>query len=435
MAIKKITVTVDGKDIELTYNHKTKKYEANDVTPVQTSIYQPGKYYPVTVEAVDTAGNITVADDKSPGDLGQDCRLRIRENTRPVRIKPGPIVSDIYIKDKKTFVTKKKLTCYSYEAVWSIYDNLSHFSAIKTAGIEEGDFLIAAAIDYIGIIDEVSPDAEQETVNIKCKQIVNLFARDLFAEDDSGIVASVEGFIENQIRKHYTELSDSHFRLEFLDILKKTDTPSTMKIDVQERVWSLKSFLAKARRLQNIQLSWQVHRNRLVVTIEKIDRPAVKLDFSDPALLLTSETQSADIISRIDVLCTETDDEGKETTEVKSYYKLADGSMTNEEGHIDRIDGRYESIVANKEEAEDKVSDTFAKNTYSHLIEFDTAWGSVYGQRLAFYADVAIALPSGQVMESYISQVEMTNESDQIHFKSGELRTKLTDKLKMKEGV
>lgn len=435
MAIDKITVKVNGKDIELTYNHKTKKYEANDVTPVQTSAYLPGRYYPVTIEAEDTAGNITVVNDKSPGELGQDCRLTVRENTRPVKIRPGPIVSDVYIKDKRTFVTKKKLTCYSYEAVWSIYDNLSNFSVIKTVGIEEGDFLIAAAIDYIGIIDEVSPDTEQDTVDIKCKQIVNLFSRDLFAEDDSGIATSVEGFIENQIRKHYTELSDSHFRLEFLDIVKKTDTSSTMKIDVEERIWSLKSFLAKARRLQNIQLSWQVRKNRLIVIIEKIDRPALKLDFSDPALLLTSETQSADIISRIDVLCTETDDEGKETTEIKSYYKLADGSMTNEEGHIDRIEGRYESIVANKEEAEDKVSDTFAKNTYSHLIAFDTAWGSVYGQRLTFYADVAIALPSGQVMESYISQVEMTSESDQIHFKSGELRTKLTDKLRMKEGV
>ena len=96
MAISTVKATINGSEYTLTYNSSSGKYEATIPAPTQTSGMNnsgngPGVgsnasgkgYYPVTLTATDTAGNVTTVDD-SHTTLGQYLRLKVKETVAPV---------------------------------------------------------------------------------------------------------------------------------------------------------------------------------------------------------------------------------------------------------------------------------------------------------------------------------------------------------------
>ena len=96
MAISTVKATINGSEYTLTYNASSGKYEATIPAPNQTSGMNnsgngPGVgsnasgkgYYPVTLTATDTAGNVTTVDD-SHTTLGQYLRLKVKETVAPV---------------------------------------------------------------------------------------------------------------------------------------------------------------------------------------------------------------------------------------------------------------------------------------------------------------------------------------------------------------
>lgn len=82
MAISRVRVQINGTWTTLTYNSATGAYEATITAPSTTSFNRTGGYYPVTVEAMNTAGTITTVDD-SHATLGNSCKLRVEERVKP----------------------------------------------------------------------------------------------------------------------------------------------------------------------------------------------------------------------------------------------------------------------------------------------------------------------------------------------------------------
>jgi len=336
---------------------------------------------------------------------------------------------DVYIKDKRSFALKTKLNCYAHNAVQSIFDSNSSFSVISDdSDISEGDFLISLDLNFICIIDLVKTTIGSKEVELTCSQVVNLFSRKLLTEGEIQISTSVEGFIKAQIEKHFSTLTDNYFRLPFIIATNTTDTPSTMIINYDADLWSLKSFITKAQRLNDIQLDYSLDGNNLAIGISKATNTAVQLDFTDPRLTLEVETLSQKYIAKIEIYCTE-------NSLTTYYYKLSDGTYTTDSTNTKRIIGEWETIVVDTIDAvADKVADTFATNTYSHLIEFSVEKDSYYNDELTFYRNADIKLKNGTVVTSYITEIARNSEDNLIHYKSGELRTKLTDKL-LKGGI
>ena len=83
MAIKTMTATVNGQTYNLTLNESTGKYEAVITAPSASSFNLSGGYYPISVEAVDTAGNKTTVD-SSHSTLGDNLKLYVKEQIKPV---------------------------------------------------------------------------------------------------------------------------------------------------------------------------------------------------------------------------------------------------------------------------------------------------------------------------------------------------------------
>lgn len=95
MAISTVQAIINGVTTNLTLNAETGLYESNVTAPAETSYNNnAGHYYPVTVKAVDSAGNQAVVND-TDSTLGSKLRLRVLETTLPVITITSPTEDEI----------------------------------------------------------------------------------------------------------------------------------------------------------------------------------------------------------------------------------------------------------------------------------------------------------------------------------------------------
>lgn len=102
MAVKQVRVKVNGTWYTATLNSSTGKYEVSVTAPSTSSYTLDGHYYPVTVEATDTAGNSTTKDD-TDSTLGSSLRLQVKEKVAPVITVTSPTASQMLTNNKPKF--------------------------------------------------------------------------------------------------------------------------------------------------------------------------------------------------------------------------------------------------------------------------------------------------------------------------------------------
>ena len=95
MEISTVQATINGVTTNLELNLESGLYEANFTSPSETSYnHNSGHYFPVTIKAVDSAGNQTIVND-SDLMLGNKLKLRVLETTPPVIIITSPTEDEI----------------------------------------------------------------------------------------------------------------------------------------------------------------------------------------------------------------------------------------------------------------------------------------------------------------------------------------------------
>ena len=80
---KQIKAIVRGQEIPLTYNATTGFYEAQVTAPADSSFNEENGYFPVTVRAEDSAGNVSEIDSLDSA-FGQFIRLYNKEEVKPI---------------------------------------------------------------------------------------------------------------------------------------------------------------------------------------------------------------------------------------------------------------------------------------------------------------------------------------------------------------
>lgn len=83
MAVKTVQYIFNGQTYNLTYNSKTKKYEATVTAPSKSSYNQTDHVLGGTIKATDQAGNVTTVD-QTHSTLGTSLKLRVKEKVAPV---------------------------------------------------------------------------------------------------------------------------------------------------------------------------------------------------------------------------------------------------------------------------------------------------------------------------------------------------------------
>ena len=104
----------------------------------------------------------------------------------------------------------------------------------------------------------------------------------------------------------------------------------------------------------------------------------------------------------------------------ENYYLLADGTVTHDENADGRVYGSWEVTVNSDESA---VLEKFAV-TYGHEIKFRSK------ERYDLYTPLKLRMPSGKMLDSFISCIETKSNDSSYYYTAGELRTTLTTMLR-----
>jgi hypothetical protein len=78
----RVRTNIYGSWYTLTYNSGTGKFEKVVTAPAISSFNQPNKYFPITIEVTDLAGNMVIVDDNH-ATLGSACKLYVKELEAP----------------------------------------------------------------------------------------------------------------------------------------------------------------------------------------------------------------------------------------------------------------------------------------------------------------------------------------------------------------
>lgn len=104
MAIQQVRAQVNGVWHVLSYNSSTGKYEKTITAPNTTSYnVNAGHYYPVMVEATNTAGTVTTVNDND-GTVGNSLKLVVKEKVKPTINITSPGAGAFVINNKQPIV-------------------------------------------------------------------------------------------------------------------------------------------------------------------------------------------------------------------------------------------------------------------------------------------------------------------------------------------
>ena len=104
----------------------------------------------------------------------------------------------------------------------------------------------------------------------------------------------------------------------------------------------------------------------------------------------------------------------------ENYFLLSDGTVTHDEADENRVYGSWEVTVNSEESA---ILEKFAV-TYGHQILFRSK------KKYELYTPLNLRMPSGKMLDSFISRIEVKSNDSSFYYTAGELRTPLTAKLR-----
>ena len=294
-----------------------------------------------------------------------------------------------YIKDPKTFATVKDLDLISWDVpVASTTDETGSVQAHGMLTGYEGCFLLMDRDLFI--IQSASP--EDDLTSFSVTSILDFFDRPVTVSGNT-IGEMLAGILTSE----YKCQADPLYRYEYLEIINNDHTPCSVS--------GVHSFKELVRSFSNtVDVRFDGRGFTLKVYISPALRPSHTVTF-DGTEQLVSQTFSKDTV-------------GKVTFEGSDYYLKKDGTVTTEmPADSERVHGEW--IVSDG----DTPQEIFAKNTASHKIE----WMSF--EKLGLYDPVRFRL-NDSVYESYVTYIQKSSSDSRYRYRSGELATTLTEKIR-----
>ena len=273
----------------------------------------------------------------------------------------------------------------------------------------EGDFLILDS--RVWLIDTV--EVKDGITSLKVVDPINIFDRTTVYSAPR-LPPKIEAFIASRIRSDYVEISDSFYSKPFISVTSENKTAWLEPETDDNNLYCLKDYLDTVRRLYNICLEFTVDGDTLRIHISAKTRGAAHIVFTDGHAQLLSESYSRKAVSKITTI-----KEG-----VSQDWYLSDTGQISTTPPENRPNGDWKVIVLKeKDEVLDKVTAEFAKNKFSHKIEF------MSDRAYSLFDDVLIRLPD-TLVTSQIAYVGKSSKDNRYHYKSGELAVTLTERIK-----
>lgn len=334
---------------------------------------------------------------------------------------------DAYIKNFSDFRNAKRLSVLSSSMV---VDSLeAESSTVVVAGTavthkNTGDWLILG--DAVYRISAVTPQADRTSLTLSPP--LEAFTRPLELTEQAA-EPYIGGFICQAMQKNWTEGSDPAYAAPYLVVSNSDTTPYvTPEVD-NSGCFNLADYCRLMRKSYHITVRFKASGNSLICSIERTAVAARQISFEDGRSQLQKASYSAAGIAKLTVLC-DTDTGEKDTdgnkiiVRTRSDWYLSEAGDITQEVPVQRAAGAWKTIkVSGTDDIQAKVIEAFAKNKSSHKLEF---WST----RDLAVQDTCTFCIYGELLTSYISYKRKSSNDTRFYYKSGELATTATEKLR-----
>lgn len=351
-----------------------------------------------------------------------------------------------YILDKSNLRTKDILEFENYNFKEDIdYSDKSSITVARKPDVADDDFVLCKNDDnqivFTSICETYKSNSKDAEYTISLLQKENLFDRQIFVEHEELISETgIEDFIVQAVQDNFTASGDALMDKKYIVISAVTHTPVAARVDAEQGVYNLKTYLGNVKQYYGIFLDFEILGGVLRISVHKKEEPVIPIDIEVTDISDYDEVYSISVLARLLVnwkIPDKEDVNGNITVGAlirRQYFLLTDRTITENALNANRAAGVSKSIYieAEKEgEMLQQVYNEFAANQYSHKISFSLNRKSRLYPKDRFYVGrkCTIRTKSG-VKTSLITKAEVKDSSAMIHLTFGNLKITLIDKIR-----
>jgi hypothetical protein len=334
---------------------------------------------------------------------------------------------DIFVKSFSTYRTIKQATAVSHSLVLDALDRETSTVTVAGSGIDRsdaGNWLIADG--QVFRIADVKPETDRATLTLEAP--LEAFQRPL-EFDIQPNDQTVGGFITAQLQAHWAACDDPVYALPYLNVSNVDTTPFALPELDSSGCFSLTDYARLMRKAYRVTVTFADSGRQLACMVQAVPASVRNVSFEDGRSQLQSVAFSYSGLAKITALH-DIDTGEKNAAGDPVYLRERSTWYLSEDGEISqlipsrRAPGEWGSVyVKGTEDVRTKVVEAFAKNKTNHKLEF---WSTL---DIPVQAD-CVFLVYGQLLRSYISFKRKSSTDGRYYYKSGELATTATEKLK-----
>lgn len=329
---------------------------------------------------------------------------------------------------KHSFQLTDTVAVAEYELAFdSDYGGKSQFVCHKKVTAGEDDFIIVfdGKKVYQGIITSIETEKGKDSCEITAIEMPKLFDQKIILGNESLLQTGIEDFIADQITSNFISNEDDIVNIDYLTVTAKTHTPISAKVQTDDGVYNLCTYIGNALTNYGIFIDFEFTRESLNVIIEKREQTAFDIDTSIVDVSNLEEVRDIKALTKLTVLW-------KGTT--RYFFLRTDRTITEDMSDPDRAKGTTDIIISEAEteaEMRQEAEDKFTANTYNHKISFDVIPTSkLIPESDLFIGHKCRVKTDTGIRNSIISGINRSNDRKTISVTLGKMKVTLIEKLK-----
>lgn len=334
---------------------------------------------------------------------------------------------EVFVKSFATYRTIKKATAISSSLVLDSLDFEASAVTVKGTDInraDTGNWLIADGKIYM--ISNVKPEKDRTLLTLHSP--LDAFNRPLeLTAQASG--QTIGSFIAAQLHRNWILEADPDYAMPYLTV-SDSDTTAFIAPEADDGgTFKLSDYGRLMRKSYRVTVKFYDAGDSLRCEIRKAPAASKQIPFGDGRSFLQSVDYSASGLAKLTVLhdveTGEKDENGdKIYTRERTVWYISESGEISQLIPARRASGEWGTLhIQGNKIVEDEVVKAFSKNKANHKLEF---WSDL---DLDVQTDCTFPV-YGELLHSYISYKRKSSEDKRFYYKSGELATTATEKLR-----
>ena len=334
---------------------------------------------------------------------------------------------EVFIKSFATYRTIKKATTISYVVVLDSLETDTGTVTVKGTEVNRSDTGNWLIIDgTIHQIAQVKPESDRTILTLA--PCLDAFSRPVELDAQTA-GQTIGGLVAQTLRKEWIQSDDPAYALPYL-VVTNSDTTALVPPDLDSGgCFKIPDYCRLMRKSYRTAVKFEDAGNTLKCSIYTAPETARNISFEDGRSRLQNVDYSSSGIAKLTVIH-DVDTGVKDDNGDKVYRRERSQWYLSESGEVSqlvparRASGGWDTLyLQGDKNVSEEVTKKFAKTQTSHKLEF-------WSDRDMNVQDSCTFMVYGELLRSHISYKRKSSEDKRFYYKSGELATTATEKLR-----